>query len=395
MDTEFLSSLPDLHVPVLLKEAIDALQPRPGGRYLDGTLGLAGHAFALLQRASLRGDRRAVETAAEADARACMSQRSVCPDAEAELCGLDRDVEALELARARLAPFGNRVHLFHRRYSEFEEVLDGLGWETVDGALIDIGVSSLQIDRAERGFSFLADGPLDMRMDRDSGEAPVSRMVNRAGFEQLKDIIARYGEDPQAGRITRCIVEERARKPIETTRELAALVERAYPPAWRARSRNHPATRTFQALRMAVNDELGELERFLAAILSRLAVGGRVAVISFHSLEDRIVKHLFRSWACGCICPPHVPVCVCGHTPEARVITPKPVLPSHEETAQNPRAASAKLRVAEKIAPGEAAQDDRRQRYEAKRAARGRAGSPESSPTLLRTHARRREGRVR
>lgn len=394
MDTEIFSSPPDLHVPVLLTEVIDALRPRSGGRYLDGTLGLGGHASALLQRASLPDDARTVETAAEADAGA-RSQQPACSGAGAELCGLDRDAEALELARERLAPFGERVHLFHRRYSEFEAALDSLGWETVDGALIDIGVSSLQIDCAERGFSFLADGPLDMRMDRDSGEAPVSRMVNRASFEQLKDVITRYGEDPQAGRIARCIVEERARKPIETTRELAVLVERAYPPAWRARSRNHPATRTFQALRMAVNDELGELERFLAAILSRLAVGGRVAVISFHSLEDRIVKHVFRSWACGCVCPPHVPVCVCGHTPEARVITPKPVLPAREETAQNPRAASAKLRVAEKIAPGEAARDDRRQRYEAKRAARGRAGAPESPPDMLRANAGRGKGHVR
>ena len=190
-------SVPEaVHVSVLLDEAVDALAPRPGGRYLDGTVGMGGHSFAIMERSG----------------------------GQAFLCGLDRDTQALELARVRLAPFGDRVHLVHTRYSAFAEALDGLGWDTVDGALIDIGVSSLQIDSAERGFSFNADGPLDMRMDRDSGDTPVSRLVNRAKLEELKDIIERYGEDPQAGRIARAIVEARVRKPIETTGELAALV---------------------------------------------------------------------------------------------------------------------------------------------------------------------------
>ena len=237
-----------VHISVLLNEAVDALAPKAGGRYLDGTVGMGGHSFAIMERTG----------------------------GEGFLCGLDRDTQALELARIRLAPFGDRVHLVHTRYSEFEAALDGIGWDAVDGALIDIGVSSLQIDSAERGFSFSSDGPLDMRMDRDSEELPVSRLVNRAKLEDLKDIIERYGEDPQAGRIARAIVEARVRKPIETTGELAALVERAYPAAWRAKARNHPATRTFQALRMAVNDEIGELERFLDAILGRLKPGGRV-----------------------------------------------------------------------------------------------------------------------
>ena len=263
-----------VHISVLLNEAVDALAPKAGGRYLDGTVGMGGHSFAIMERTG----------------------------GEGFLCGLDRDTQALELARIRLAPFGDRVHLVHTRYSEFEAALDGIGWDAVDGALIDIGVSSLQIDSAERGFSFSSDGPLDMRMDRDSEELPVSRLVNRAKLEDLKDIIERYGEDPQAGRIARAIVEARVRKPIETTGELAALVERAYPAAWRAKARNHPATRTFQALRMAVNDEIGELERFLDAILGRLKPGGRVAVISFHSLEDRVVKHRMKAWAQGCIC---------------------------------------------------------------------------------------------
>ena len=188
-----------------------------------------------------------------------------------------------------------------------------------------------------------------MRMDRDSEELPVSRLVNRAKLEDLKDIIERYGEDPQAGRIARAIVEARVRKPIETTGELAALVERAYPAAWRAKARNHPATRTFQALRMAVNDEIGELERFLDAILGRLKPGGRVAVISFHSLEDRIVKSELAAAAKGCDCPPSFPVCVCGKKPLVKLVPRKPILPSAQELEENPRARSAKLRVAEKL----------------------------------------------
>ncbi len=344
--------LESIHIPVLLQETIEMLRPEASGRYLDGTVGMGGHSRALLERTG----------------------------GEGFLCGLDRDTQALELARVRLAPFGEHVRLFHLRYSRFAEALDTLGWDTIDGALIDIGVSSLQIDSAERGFSFHADGPLDMRMDRDSGEAPVSRLVNRARLEELKDIIERYGEDPQAGRIARAIVEARVRKPIETTRELAQLVEQAYPAAWRAKARNHPATRTFQALRMAVNDEIGELERFLDGILARLKPGGRVAVITFHSLEDRVVKQKMRTWTQGCLCPKHLPVCVCHHRPEAFLVTPKPVSPSERELNLNPRSGSAKLRVAEKLPEnggGEetegstiSSEEEARRRYEAKRAAR-------------------------
>ena len=309
-----------LHLPVLRDEVVAALAPQPGGRYLDGTLGLGGHALAVLTAAG----------------------------EGAELCGLDRDATALELARARLAGFGQRVHLAHRVYSEFAAALDNLGWDRVDGVLLDIGVSSLQLDRAERGFSFHADGPLDMRMNPDSDDTPVSRLVNRAKVETLRDLIFRYGEDPQAARIARAIVAARDKKPFETTLELASVVERAYPAAWRAKSRNHPATRTFQALRMAVNDEIGQLETFLDAILPRVKPGGRVAVISFHSLEDRVVKHRMKAWAEGCRCPKHLPVCVCGHQPEARILTPKPLTATATELALNPRASCAKLRVAEK-----------------------------------------------
>ena len=314
----------DLHIPVLMKETLAALQPvldagrdRPV-RILDGTLGMAGHSSAMLQAAP-----------------------------QAELCALDRDEEALELARRRLEPFGGRVHC---RYSQFEEALDDLGWDKVDAVLLDIGVSSLQLDEAERGFSFYGDGPLDMRMDQHSGAPSAWHWVNRESFDRLKECIATLGEEPQAGRIARAIVDARQKNPIDTTAQLAALVEKAYPPAWRAKARRHPATRTFQALRMAVNDELGELRRFLDAILGRLSLGGRLAVISFHSLEDRMVKQTMRYWAEGCRCPRHVPVCVCHHVPEVEILYKKPVQADDDELAVNPRASSAKLRAVEKIA---------------------------------------------
>lgn len=310
-----------LHIPVLLPQVLEALAPVPGGLYLDGTLGLAGHAEALLRAAP-----------------------------GAQLCGLDRDARALELAGERLAPFGDTMHRFHKCYSLFEEAMDELGWKELDGALIDIGVSSMQIDVDERGFSFNSDGPLDMRMDQDSTEPSAWHVVNRERFETLRDYITRFGEDPQAGRIARAIVDARQKQPIDTTGQLADIIYNAYPPAWRAKARNHPATRTFQALRMAVNDELGELERFLDKILGRLRIGGRLAVITFHSLEDREVKHRMRHWSEGCRCARHVPRCVCGHVPEVRVLHKKPVVADSEELRVNPRAGSAKLRAVEKIA---------------------------------------------
>ncbi|MBD5626343.1 MAG: 16S rRNA (cytosine(1402)-N(4))-methyltransferase RsmH [Desulfovibrio sp.] len=318
------------HVPVLLAETLGALAPVAGGRYLDGTVGLGGHAAAILERAP-----------------------------ESSLCGLDRDTEALELARERLAPFGERAHLFHRRYSEFAGALEELGWDFVNGALLDIGVSSLQLDEAERGFSFHGDGPLDMRMDAASGERSAWHWVNRESFARLKECIATLGEEPQAGRIARAIVDARQKAPIDTTGELAALVAQAYPAAWRARARRHPATRTFQALRMAVNDELGELRRFLDTILRWLPVGGRLVIITFHSLEDRMVKQAMRHWAEGCRCPRHVPVCRCGHVPEVRPLSKKPLTASPDEVVANPRASSAKLRAVEKIAEAPGPEEQR------------------------------------
>jgi 16S rRNA (cytosine1402-N4)-methyltransferase len=211
-------------------------------------------------------------------------------------------------------------------------------------------VSSLQLDSPERGFSFMRDGPLDMRMDPSSGRPPAARLVNTASCGVLRELIADLGEEPQAGRIARAIVAAREKSPLTRTAELAGIVEAAYPAAWRAKARNHPATRTFQALRLAVNDELGELETFLDRIVPRLAAGGRLAAISFHSLEDRAVKRFFRRESADCLCPAHVPVCVCGHKATLRVLTKKPVCASPREAAANPRAGSAKLRVAEKLA---------------------------------------------
>ncbi len=324
MTAQFSTSF-DAHIPVLLQQTLEALAPRAQGRYLDGTVGLGGHASALLKSAE-----------------------------NIRLCALDRDASALEKAQERLQSHAQQVHFFQSRYSQFATALDSLGWDKIDGALVDIGVSSMQIDTAERGFSFHADGPLDMRMDMGqevNGEVISSawQLVNRERFEVLKDIIQRYGEDPQAGRIARNIVEARQKKSIDTTAELAAIVHNSYPAAWRAKARNHPATRTFQALRMAVNNELGELETFLQGILQRLNVGGRLVVISFHSLEDRIVKQSMRYWAEGCRCPRHIPRCICGHMPEVKILYKKPVIASSEELHKNPRASSAKLRAIEKI----------------------------------------------
>lgn len=313
-----------LHVPVLVQEVLALLEPSPGQRYLDATLGLGGHAEAMLQKA------------ADAGAGAV------------ELLGLDRDRTALALAGERLAPFGACVHTRHARFSDCDAALAALGWDGVDFALADIGVSSMQLDSPERGFSFMAEGPLDMRMDGTQGRG-AEALVNEAPTARLREIIKTLGEDPMAGRIAAAIDDARSRKRIDSTSELARIVEGAYPAKWRATSRNHPATRTFQALRMAVNDELGELEAFLRKIVGLLRPGGRVAVITFHSLEDRMVKHFFRDEATGCRCPRHVPLCVCGHQASLAVLTRKPVGPSEREAAANSRAASAKLRAAEKL----------------------------------------------
>ncbi|MUM76500.1 16S rRNA (cytosine(1402)-N(4))-methyltransferase RsmH [Pseudodesulfovibrio sp. F-1] len=311
-----------LHTTVLLHEVIEWLRPKPGGRYLDGTLGMGGHSLALMERAG----------------------------AGAELAGLDRDARALALAGERLAGMGDRAHLFHLPFSRFEEALDTLGWETVDGAVLDLGVSSLQLDEAERGFSFISDGPLDMRMDPECGPSAAD-LVNTLKHGDLARIIRAYGEDPLAGKIASAILKARDKGAITRTLQLAEIVRLAYPPKMRHTARNHPATRTFQGLRIAVNRETEELEHYLETIIGRLAPGARAAIISFHSLEDRAVKRAFLAAARGCRCPSHQLHCTCGGVPSFKVLTRKPQTPSDEEAARNPRSRSAKLRVAERLGP--------------------------------------------
>lgn len=287
---------------------------------VDATVGGGGHAEALLQRMPPGG----------------------------LLVGLDRDPEALQYASRRLSGYGNAFVPVRGSFAELDAVLDRLGIGEVDAIAADLGVSSHQIDSPGRGFSFRADAPLDMRMDPS---APVSaaEIVNGATEAELARIIREYGEERFAGRIAMAIVRRRARSPIASTRELAELVESAIPAAARRHSGIHPATRTFQALRIAVNGELDALSAFLPAAIRRLRAGGRICVISYHSLEDRRVKAAFAEAARGCVCPPRLPVCVCGRTPQLAVLTRRPVRPSAEEVARNPRARSARARAAGKL----------------------------------------------
>lgn len=318
---KFLPDTAGTHVPVMLDEVMAWIAPRPDGRYLDATLGLGGHAGRLME---LTGG-------------------------EARLLGLDRDRQALETARARLAPYGEKVLTAHISFRFFETALAEAGWDAVDGIIADLGVSSLQLDNAERGFSFVHDGPLDMRMDPDSGAEPAANIVNNASFERLRKLIWEYGEEPMAGRIARAVTAAREEKKIATTLELARIVSAAYPAKRRALARNHPATRTFQALRIAVNRELEEIESFLGRAIDFLRPGGRMTIISFHSLEDRIVKRIFRRESTGCLCPREYPVCRCGHRCKLVLPVRKPIVPSDGEMLRNSRSRSAKLRVAERI----------------------------------------------
>ncbi|GAB6060591.1 16S rRNA (cytosine(1402)-N(4))-methyltransferase RsmH [Desulfonatronum parangueonense] len=311
------------HQAVLVEQVLEHLSPLPGGRYLDGTLGFGGHVAAVL--AKTNGD--------------------------AEIVGLDQDQHALDWAAKELRRSWPQAQLVlrHERFSRFADVLDEMGWDRLDGALLDLGFSSFQVDTPERGFSFLADGPLDMRMDPQGTVLTAREVLNSYPVRQLAKIIGEFGEEPLAGKIARRIDEYRQYAHIDSTLELARIVEQAYPPARRAQARNHPATRTFQALRMYVNDEVGELTRFLDGIVPYLAENGRVVIISFHSIEDRIVKHFFLNQAKKCLCPPRQPYCTCGHTATLKVLTKKPVMASEEENLRNPRSRSAKLRAAQRI----------------------------------------------
>ncbi|MDD6273328.1 MAG: 16S rRNA (cytosine(1402)-N(4))-methyltransferase RsmH [Clostridiaceae bacterium] len=301
------------HVSVLHRECIEGLRIRVDGVYVDATLGGAGHSASIAQRLTT-----------------------------GRLYGLDRDDDALAAAGERLAPFGSRVTLVK---TDFRNMADHIR-EPIDGVLFDLGVSSFQLDEPERGFSYMHDAPLDMRMDRTAGLTAYD-VVNEYAREELKRIIADYGEERFAGPVAAAIVRAREGKPIRTTLELADIVASAIPNA--KRERQHPAKRTFQAIRIAVNDELAAVEEGIRAAVGLLAPGGRILVITFHSLEDRIVKSEFRRLSNGCTCPPDFPVCVCGAKPVVRIVNHKPILPSAEELAENPRSRSAKLRIAEKI----------------------------------------------
>ena len=307
------------HKPVLLHECLDALAIKPDGVYLDGTLGRAGHSLEIVRRLTAGG----------------------------RLIALDRDETAIEAAQRRLADYMDRVTLVHSNFSALDDVLRELGVRGVDGMLFDLGVSSPQLDDAARGFSYKQDAPLDMRMD-ESASYTARELVNTVSYEELKRILYEYGEERYAPAIAKKICAYRAEKPIETTLELAELIRSAMPAA-ALREKQHPAKRSFQAIRIAVNDELTAVERVLRQAVPLLNPGGRLCVISFHSLEDRIVKQQLAKAAKGCTCPPEFPVCICGKKPQIILKPRKPILPSQEELERNPRARSAKLRVAEKV----------------------------------------------
>jgi 16S rRNA (cytosine1402-N4)-methyltransferase len=307
------------HIPVLTQEVVQYLTTGHGGTFVDGTVGLGGHAEALL-----------------------------LADPNARVVGIDRDLHALERARERLRCFGERVLLVHGNYADIGEHLLRLGLGSVDGMLLDLGVSSMQLDDPERGFSFRADGPLDMRMDPSRGPTAAEWLATTSADDMAR-AIGQYGEERYARRIARAIEAARGRSPIQTTRQLVEVVHRAVPGIYFAQ-RIDPATRTFQALRIAVNEELAALEQGLQKGFQALALGGVFVAISFHSLEDRIVKTFFRERAAACVCPPDFPECRCGKKVEAEILTRKPVIASDLEIQKNPRARSAKLRVARRVA---------------------------------------------
>ena len=307
------------HKPVMIMEVADMLQPKPGGIYLDGTLGGGGHALLILERSS--------------------------PDGL--LVGIDLDDDALCESEKTLRPYGERVILIRGNFAEMDRILEDLGIDKVDGILLDLGVSSHQLEEAHRGFSFSLEAPLDMRMDHRQ-EFSAHDLVNGYSTSELEKIIRDYGEETMAGRIAKAITSKRKLSPIRTTTELARLIIGALPPSSRHRH-VHPATRTFQAIRIAVNDELSNLHRALACGMKALERTGRFAIISFHSLEDRLVKDTFRSLEKGCICPPDFPRCTCGRVGQVRVLTRRPLVAGADELAANPRARSARLRTAERI----------------------------------------------
>ena len=305
------------HISVLLDECIDGLNIKPEGIYVDGTLGGAGHSSQIAKRLTT-----------------------------GRLIGIDRDPVALKAAGERLAPYADRVTLVHSNFCEIAQVLKDLDIEGVDGILLDLGVSSPQLDDGSRGFSYMADAPLDMRMNSEDTLSAYD-VVNTWSYEELRRILFDYGEERYAPKIASAICKRREEKPIETALELVDVIRGAMP-AQALREKQHPAKRSFQAIRIAVNDELGSVEKVMKDAIPCLNPGGRLAVITFHSLEDRIVKTAMAGAAKGCTCPPSFPVCVCGKKPQVHVITRKPITSTDAELERNPRARSAKLRVCEK-----------------------------------------------
>ncbi len=301
-----------IHIPVLVSEVLAALNPRSGGRYIDATVGLGGHAAALLDASA--------------------------PDGR--LLGLDADPEAIIAASQRLSGYGERVHLVHRSYIDLTSVAEAEGFREVDGILFDLGLSSAQLEASKRGFSFQVDEPLDMRFN-PSGETAAD-LVNGLPERDLADLIYQFGEEPSSRAIARAIV---AQRPVNSTAKLASLIQRTLG----GRGKIHPATRTFQALRIAVNHELESIQNVLPQAVNLLRTGGRVAVITFHSLEDRLVKQYMRTESRDCVCPPRAPACTCGHKASLRLVTAKAVAPGPAELKANPRSRSAKLRVSEKL----------------------------------------------
>lgn len=306
------------HVSVLLDECIDALQIKPDGVYVDGTLGGAGHSSQIAKRLTT-----------------------------GRLIGIDRDNVALTAAAKRLEPYKENVTLVHSNFSELETVLENLGIPGVDGILLDLGVSSPQLDDGQRGFSYMADAPLDMRMNNED-RLTAKEVVNTWSYEELRRILYDYGEERYAPQIAAAICRKREETPIETTLELVDVIRSAMP-ASALREKQHPAKRSFQAIRIAVNDELGAVRKIMDTAIPKLNPGGRLAIITFHSLEDRIVKNAMADAAKGCTCPPSFPVCVCGKKPQVKIISRKPIVAGERELERNPRSRSAKLRVCEKL----------------------------------------------
>lgn len=305
------------HISVLLNEAVEGLNINPDGIYVDGTMGGGGHSREILK---------------------CIEN--------GKLIGFDRDMTAINVCRERLSCFGEKVEFVNRNFFEIKDVLNELGVDSINGAVLDLGVSSYQLDTAERGFSYQHDAPLDMRMN-EADPVSAKDIVNTYSEEQLADIIWRYGEDRWAKRIAQFIVAERQKKPIITTGELVDIIKSAVPKGAR-QDGPHPAKRTFQAIRIEVNSELAGLEQAVRDFIDVLAPKGRLSIITFHSLEDRIVKNVFAEMAKGCTCPPEIPVCICGKQSAGKVITKKAIVASDEELEQNPRARSAHLRIFEK-----------------------------------------------